>query len=114
MSRALAVLAACLLCASVARADTIDDSVQQLANDPSYKIRLSAALALGKSRDARAVIALADALGRDEDSTIRRSPSRRASTAARPRMLASSASRRSTRRARTTPRQKSATPPRKP
>ncbi len=72
MSRALAVLAACLLCASVARADSIDDSVQQLANDPSYKIRLSAALALGKSRDARAVIALSDALGRDEDSTIRR------------------------------------------
>jgi hypothetical protein len=72
MSRVLAVLAACLLCVHVARADTIDSNVQQLANDTSYKVRLAAALALSKSRDARAVIALADALGRDEDATIRR------------------------------------------
>ena len=72
MSRVLAVLAACLLCAHLAYGDTIDASVQQLGSDPSYKVRLSAALALSKSRDARAVIALADALGRDEDATIRR------------------------------------------
>jgi hypothetical protein len=70
--RALAVIAACLLfCGRVARADTIDVNIRQLA-DSSYKVRLAAALALSKSHDPRAVIALADALARDGDSTIRR------------------------------------------
>lgn len=70
--RALAVIAACLLlCGRVARADTIDVNIRQLA-DSSYKVRLAATLALSKSHDPRAVIALADALARDGDSTIRR------------------------------------------
>jgi hypothetical protein len=73
MSRALAVCTACLLalCARTAIADTIDRSVTQL-HDSSYKIRLAAALALSKSKDARAVLALADALDSDENPTIRR------------------------------------------
>jgi hypothetical protein len=70
--RALAVLTAWLLFGgSAARADTIDTSVRQMA-DSSYKVRLAAALALSKSHDARAVIALATALTSDDDSTIRR------------------------------------------
>ncbi len=69
--RALAVVAACLLMGSVARADTIETTIRQMA-DSSYKVRLSAVLALSKSHDPRAVIALADALLKDDDSTIRR------------------------------------------
>ena len=70
--RALAVVAAwLLLCGRAAGADTIDTSVHQIV-DASYKVRLAAALALSKSRDRRAVIALAGALRNDDESTIRR------------------------------------------
>lgn len=75
MSRALAVMTACLLllCVRTAAADAIDQNVRELQNsEHSYKIRLAAALALSKSKDARAVIAVADALAKDEDATIRR------------------------------------------
>lgn len=74
MSRALAVLAACVVavCASrPALADAIDASVRDL-DDASYKVRLAAALALSKAKDPRAVIAIADTLGKDDDATIRR------------------------------------------
>ncbi|HEX2690704.1 MAG TPA: HEAT repeat domain-containing protein [Kofleriaceae bacterium] len=60
-----------LLCSRLAHADPVDTSIRQL-NDSSYKVRLAAALALSKSRDPRAVIALADSLIKDSDSTIRR------------------------------------------
>src|SRR5437868_3407483 len=70
--RALVVVAAwLLLCGQAARADTIDTSIRQMT-DSSYKVRLAAALALSKSHDPRAVIALADALIKDTDSTVRR------------------------------------------
>jgi hypothetical protein len=75
MSRALAVITACLLllCVRTAAADAIDQNVRDLQNsEQSYKLRLAAALALSKSKDARAVIAIADALTKDEDSTVRR------------------------------------------
>ncbi len=76
MSRKLAVVAACLmlLCihTAVVAADTTDTNVSQLANGSSYKVRLAAALALSRSRDARAVIAVSDALTSDADPTIRR------------------------------------------
>lgn len=73
MSRVLAVLAACLLlCTRTASADTVDTNVHQLGSGASYKVRLAAALGLAKSKDARAVIALADALAHDDDPTIRR------------------------------------------
>ncbi len=73
--RALAVVTAWLLLAGAARADTIDANIHQL-KDSSYKVRLAAVLALSKSHEPRAVIALADALAsphlKDEESTIRR------------------------------------------
>ena len=73
MSRTLAVIAACLvLCVRTVAADTVTTNVSQLSGSQSYKVRLAAALALSKSKDARAVIALADALGNDVDPTIRR------------------------------------------
>ena len=75
MSRVLAVIAACLLlCVRAVEADTVQTNVTQLSNSGSYKVRLAAALALSKSKDARAVIALADALENDTDPTIRREP----------------------------------------
>jgi len=73
MSRVLAVIAACLLlCVRAVAADTVQTNVTQLSTSGSYKVRLAAALALSKSKDARAVIALADALENDTDPTIRR------------------------------------------
>lgn len=73
MLRTLAVIAACVvLCIRTASADTTEVNVSQLATGSTYKIRLAAALALSKSRDARAVIAVADALTNDADPTIRR------------------------------------------
>lgn len=70
--RALAVLACCLLCMRAAAADTVDAGVRQLAPDNAYKVRLAAALSLSKSKEPRAVIALAGALRDDEAPTIRR------------------------------------------
>lgn len=71
MSRALAVLTACLLLSRTAGADTIDQSVKELQSN-SQKVRLAATLALSKSKDARAVLAVSGALTRDADPTIRR------------------------------------------
>jgi hypothetical protein len=65
------VLAVCLVLASTASADSIDRNIGQL-DGGSYKVRLSAALSLAKSRDKKAVIALARALRGDSDATIRR------------------------------------------
>ena len=73
MSRTLAVATACwMLCIRMAVADTTSTNVSQLANGDTYKVRLAAALALSKSKDPRAVIAVADALHSDTDATIRR------------------------------------------
>jgi hypothetical protein len=69
--RALAVVAAWLLWwGSAARAEPVDANIRQLTGS-SYKVRLAAALALSKSRDPRAVIALADALTHDDHPNIR-------------------------------------------
>jgi hypothetical protein len=70
--RALAVLACCLLCIGTASADTVSTGVRQLARENTYKVRLAAALSLSKSKEPRAVIALASALRNDEEPTIRR------------------------------------------
>jgi hypothetical protein len=73
--RALAVFTAWLLLAGAAHADTIEANIHQL-KDSSYKVRLAAVLALSKSHEPRAVIALADALAspalKDDEPTIRR------------------------------------------
>ena len=71
LSRMLRALAVFVLCAGIASADTIDRSVRELGGG-NYKMRLAAALALSRSKDARSVIALADALMHDTDPTIRR------------------------------------------
>jgi hypothetical protein len=55
------VLALCLAPLSV-RAGKVDDLAQQLLNDDSYKVRLTAALALGRLGDASAVAPLSKAL----------------------------------------------------
>jgi hypothetical protein len=71
MSRGLACVIAVCLGATTAWADSVDTSVRDLS-DGSYKVRLAAALALGRSRDPRAVIGLAEAVTRDDEPTIRR------------------------------------------
>src|SRR5262244_2800542 len=51
-------------------ADKVDDLAQKLRSDPDYKVRLSAALNLGKLADVRAVGALIDGVG-DADKSVR-------------------------------------------
>lgn len=73
--RALAVITACwlLLYATRAHGDAqVDVGVRQLGNDPSQRVRLAAALGLAKTRDPRAIIALASALRNDADDGVRR------------------------------------------
>ncbi len=60
------------IAAASARADAIDAEVAQLGAATSYKRRLAAALALAKSHDGRAVIALSSALRNDREAQIRR------------------------------------------
>jgi hypothetical protein len=64
-------LAALLLAVwTPARADKVDDLAQKLRSDPDYKVRLSAALNLGKLADGRAVGALIDGVA-DADKSVR-------------------------------------------
>lgn len=66
-----ALIAALLLLVAVrASADKIDDLTRTLMQDPSYKVRVQAALVLGKLGDKRAVPALIQGL-RDENETVR-------------------------------------------
>lgn len=65
-------LVALLLWASerTARADKIEDLCRSLTQDPSYKVRVQAALVLGKLNDKRAIDSLKIAL-RDENESVR-------------------------------------------
>lgn len=54
----------------LARADRIDDLTRALTRDPSWRVRLQAAVVLGKLGDARAEPALVQAL-RDPNETVR-------------------------------------------
>ena len=73
MSRALAVIAGCLvLCARLAHADVVGRNVYELGRSSHYRVRLAAALTLAKSKDPRAVLAMSDALEHDHVATIRR------------------------------------------
>jgi hypothetical protein len=66
-----AFVVALLLCAAApASADRIDDLTHALMTDGSYKVRVQAALVLGKLNDRRAVPALMQAL-HDENETVR-------------------------------------------
>jgi uncharacterized protein (UPF0147 family) len=68
----IALVLLTLMFAQPAHADQIDINVGQLKNGKSVKIRLSAALALAKTRDNRSVKALVYALEKDSESTVRR------------------------------------------
>lgn len=67
---AVALLIAALTLTRVARADKIDNFIDQLRGASDYKVRLSAALNLAKVQDPRAVPAFVAAL-RDRDRTVR-------------------------------------------
>lgn len=69
--RICTALAVLLLALRPASADTIDASIKELQNR-NYKSRLSAALTLARSSDARAVMALIDVLQSDQESALRR------------------------------------------
>jgi hypothetical protein len=73
MLRSVALVAVGLaLCARAAAADAVATNVRALEESAAFKVRIAAALSLAKSRDARAVIALATALRRtDEAASIR-------------------------------------------
>jgi hypothetical protein len=66
------VVGAALLCslAGAARADKVDDLMGKLRGDADYKVRLSAAISLGKLADKRALPALVDGLA-DPDKSVR-------------------------------------------
>ncbi|MBI5480449.1 MAG: HEAT repeat domain-containing protein [Deltaproteobacteria bacterium] len=66
---AVSILVIVLLSAP-ARADKVDDLARTLASDPSYKVRVQAALVLGKLGDKRAVPHLIKAL-KDSHPTVR-------------------------------------------
>lgn len=66
---ALALVVVCSLWRA-AFADRVDDLARSLLQDPSYKVRVQAALVLGKLADARAVPALIQAL-KDPDESVR-------------------------------------------
>ena len=68
--RVVVVFLAAAWFAGIARADKVDDLAQMLRTDPDYKVRLSAALNLGRLGDPRAVAPLIDALA-DRDKTVR-------------------------------------------
>ena len=72
--RVIAALALVMLLVSGAlAADPVESSVRELGNaKSSYKVRLAAALSLSKSRDPRAVLALARSLHDDKEATVRR------------------------------------------
>jgi hypothetical protein len=75
MSRALALVAVVVMTATAAQpafADEVDANVRKLEATSNYKVRLAAALSLAKSRDPRAVIALAVALRDEREESIRR------------------------------------------
>jgi hypothetical protein len=59
-----------LLASGPARGDRVDDLARGLMQDPSYKVRVQAALVLGKLADKRAVPALIQAL-KDENESVR-------------------------------------------
>jgi hypothetical protein len=66
----LVVLVGVLFGAAVAEADRLDELTRALMQDPSYKVRVQAALVLGKLGDRRAVPSLLQAL-KDENETVR-------------------------------------------
>ena len=54
-----------------ARADNVDSLINQLNNDDSDKVRLSAALNLTRNGDQKAILPMVKALGNDSDKNVR-------------------------------------------
>src|SRR5262245_45642091 len=67
-----AALVALVVLIRVAAADELDPQIDQLAHAESYKVRLAAAINLSKRHEPKAVMALATALVKDDEATIRR------------------------------------------
>ena len=70
LSLTAAVLFLVVAWAVPARADRVDTLCRALTSDPSWRVRLQAAVVLGKLRDPRSVPSLLRALG-DENETVR-------------------------------------------
>ncbi len=70
MRSAILLITLWIACLSVAHADTVDDLMMRLRSDGDYKVRLSAAINLGKLADRRAIPALVDGLS-DSDRAVR-------------------------------------------
>lgn len=70
LPRATPLALCAALLASPARADRVDDLTRALTGDPDFKVRLTAAMVLGKLRDRRAEPALVEALS-DRNETVR-------------------------------------------
>lgn len=66
----LGVMVLVLMAGVPARADRVDDLCRSLTTDPSWRVRLQAAVVLGKLKDTRAVPSLLRALT-DENETVR-------------------------------------------
>jgi HEAT repeat protein len=76
MRRSLIALAIAMVtslaAAPPALADAVEDNIDELEGDGSYKVRVAAAVALAKTPDDRAVLALSRALRGDRDAAVRR------------------------------------------
>ncbi len=70
LARGLLGIALLVVLARPARADKVDELVTALRSDESYKVRVQAALVLGKLKDKRALKPLVQAL-KDENPTVR-------------------------------------------
>ena len=70
LRRIVAALVVVMCLVDPVHADKIDDLTRALMQDPSYKVRVQAALVLGKLLDKRAVPALMQAL-KDENESVR-------------------------------------------
>jgi hypothetical protein len=66
----VAVVLAVLLTAMPARADRVDELCRTLTSDPSWRVRLQAAVVLGKLRDTRSIPSLLRSL-QDDNETVR-------------------------------------------
>lgn len=67
----LALAGALLLLCATAHADAVSTRATQLRTSSEYKVRLSAALWLGKKKDARSIRAMTHALKNDSERTVR-------------------------------------------
>jgi HEAT repeats len=68
----VAVVIASIMMGAQALADRIDDRIAELSTSDNYKLRLASAIALSKSADRRALLALTSLLRHAEERSLRR------------------------------------------